>query len=164
MTTKEYNDCVDRFSDGVFRFIFKNLRHKADAEDVVQVAFERLWKKHKTISLESARSFLFTTAYRYMIDWIRKNERVETLEKSSEQYRQFAPDSQCSFEARELLEKSLVILPEVQRSAVLLRDYEGYSYKEIAILLNLTEAQVKVYIFRARKKLKAFINNAYKTA
>lgn len=164
MTTKEYNNCVDQFSDGVFRFILKNLRHRADAEDIVQVAFERLWKKHKTIPSESARSFLFTTAYRYMIDWIRKNERVQTLEKHPDQYQQFAPDSQRSFEARELLEKSLIILPEVQRSAVLLRDYEGYSYKEIAALLDLTEAQVKVYIFRARKKLKAFINNAHKTA
>lgn len=162
MTTKEYNNCVDRFSDGVFRFIMKNLRHRADAEDVVQVAFERLWKTHQTIPAESARSFLFTTAYRYMIDWIRKNKRIHVLDEQLDQ--RGSNTQQSGFEAREILEKSLAILPEVQRAALLLRDYEGYSYKEIAAILTLSESQVKVYIFRARKKLKAFINNAHKTA
>jgi RNA polymerase sigma-70 factor (ECF subfamily) len=47
-------------------------------------------------------------------------------------------------------------LPQIQKSAVLLRDYEGYDYKEIGEILELNESQVKVYIFRARKNLRTF--------
>ncbi|NJM16278.1 MAG: hypothetical protein HC896_13690 [Bacteroidales bacterium] len=50
-------------------------------------------------------------------------------------------------------------MPEVQRTLILLRDYEGYSYNEIASITGLTEAQVKVYIFRGRVALKSFIGN-----
>ena len=45
-------------------------------------------------------------------------------------------------------------LTNLQKSIILLRDLEGYNYKEIGIMLNLNESQVKVYLFRARKKIK----------
>jgi RNA polymerase sigma-70 factor (ECF subfamily) len=48
-------------------------------------------------------------------------------------------------------------LPEIQKSVLLLRDYEGYSYDEIGDLTNLSTSQVKVYIFRARKFMKTYI-------
>ena len=56
-----------------------------------------------------------------------------------------------------VLEQALIRLPEIQKTVVLLRDYEAYSYKEIAEITGLTEEQVKVYIFRARKSLKEYI-------
>jgi RNA polymerase sigma-70 factor (ECF subfamily) len=59
----------------------------------------------------------------------------------------------------EKLEKGLSRLPAVQRSVVMLRDYEGYSYKEIAGMTQLSEAQVKVYIYRARVFLKEFVGS-----
>ena len=57
----------------------------------------------------------------------------------------------------EILHKAVMRLNETQRTVVLLRDYEGYSYQEIAEITNLSETQVKVYIFRARKFLKEII-------
>ena len=58
-----------------------------------------------------------------------------------------------------MLEKALAALPEIQRTVVLLRDYEGYSYEEIGEITNLNESQVKVYIFRARQKMKEMIGS-----
>ncbi|MEN9522710.1 MAG: hypothetical protein RL065_1087, partial [Bacteroidota bacterium] len=58
---------------------------------------------------------------------------------------------------KETLDKALNTLPEVQKSCVLLRDYEGYDYKEIGEILSLNESQVKVYIFRARQTLKNYL-------
>jgi RNA polymerase sigma-70 factor (ECF subfamily) len=154
VNTKEYNICVKNCSDGLYRFILKNLRHEADAEDVVQTAFERLWANHAEVSSESAKSYLFTSAYRIMIDLIRKNKRIE--------YSETLPETAIrnigeNYELKELLEKGLATLSEVQRSVILLRDYEGYDYKEIGEIVNLNESQVKVYIFRARQKLQTFI-------
>lgn len=160
MTTKEYNICVKSYSDGAYRFILKNIRHEADAEDVVQTAFERLWMNHANVSFDTAKSYIFTTAYRLMIDLIRKNKRIE--------YTETLPETEIrnkgeNFELKELLEKGLQTLSEVQRSVLLLRDYEGYDYKEIGEIVNLNESQVKVYIFRARQKLQVFIKQVQET-
>jgi RNA polymerase sigma-70 factor (ECF subfamily) len=59
-----------------------------------------------------------------------------------------------NFEMKEIVELITDTLPQVQKSILLLRDMEGYNYKEISELLNISEAQVKVYLFRARRKIK----------
>ena len=76
MTDKEYNDCVRLHADGVFRFIVKNLRHEEDARDVVQTAFEKLWRNRLEVESEKSKSYLFTIAYNCMIDHIRKVKRI----------------------------------------------------------------------------------------
>ena len=62
-----------------------------------------------------------------------------------------------SDDVKEILDKALDRLPAIQKSVVLLRDYEGYSYKEIGEITGLSETQVKVYIYRARLYLKKYI-------
>ncbi len=154
MNTKEYNACVDQFADRVYRFVMKHCKNEADAQDLVQSAYEVLWKKRADIRFESARSFLFSVAYRQMIDQFRKSKRVDHVEEFDESAR-FG--SQSSSDLKEVLNKALNTLPDIQKSVVLLRDYEGYAYKEIAKMVGLTESQVKVYIFRARKKLQSYL-------
>ena len=60
---------------------------------------------------------------------------------------------------QEVLHEALDKLPEIQRSVILLRDYEGYSYEEIGEITGLNESQVKVYIYRARVYLKNYIGS-----
>ncbi|HXP48902.1 MAG TPA: RNA polymerase sigma factor, partial [Bacteroidia bacterium] len=62
-------------------------------------------------------------------------------------------------DAKEVLNEALNKLPEIQRSVIMLRDYEGYDYNEIGEITGLNESQVKVYIFRARKFLKNYIGS-----
>ena len=150
MTRKEYNKCVDLYADRVYRFIVKNMKHHEDAQDVVQNAFEKLWLNREKVFFEKARSYLFTVAYRSMIDIIRKIKRIDWVESVPDQVQM--PTTK-TFELRDSLNLGLGQLTDTQKSVILLRDYEGYSYKEIAGITGLTEAQVKVYIYRARKKL-----------
>jgi len=58
---------------------------------------------------------------------------------------------------KEILKVALEKLPEIQKSVIMLRDYEGYSYQEIGEITQLNESQVKVYIFRARKTLRNYL-------
>ncbi|RLD34322.1 MAG: RNA polymerase sigma factor [Bacteroidetes bacterium] len=154
MTTREYNNCVDQHADGVYRFILKNLKDEHDAQDVVQDAFEKLWVNHKKLNPGKAKSYLFTTAYHTMIDHIRKNRHLGSIEDipetSNETFRDYS-------DLKEILDEALAKLNEVQRSVVLLRDYEGYSYHEIGEITGLNESQVKVYLYRARVYLKNYI-------
>ena len=76
MTEREYNQCVNLYADNVYRFIWKNLRHEEDAKDVVQGAFEKMWKNRAEVDNAKCKSYLFTIAYHQMIDHIRKNKRI----------------------------------------------------------------------------------------
>ena len=58
MTERDYNDCVNLYADNVFRFIVKNIRHEEDAKDIVQTAFEKLWRNRETVNSEKSKSFL----------------------------------------------------------------------------------------------------------
>ena len=81
MTTEEYNRCVEDFSDGVYRFILKNLRDVDKAKDVVQETFEKMWVKAADISYSKAKSYLFSAAYHTMIDMIRKDKRQTNFDE-----------------------------------------------------------------------------------
>jgi len=154
MTEREYNQCVNQYADNVYRFIMKNLRHEEDARDVVQSAFEKMWRNRENVDSEKSKSYLFTIAYNQMIDHIRKVKRVKLKEDFAEETRiTEQPQSQL----KKILEEALGRLNETQRSLVMLKDYEGYSYEEIGQITGLSESQVKVYLHRARIQLKNFL-------
>jgi RNA polymerase sigma-70 factor (ECF subfamily) len=154
MTEKEYNECVTQYADNVYRFIVKNLRHEEDARDVVQTAFEKLWRNRAEIDGAKSKSYLFTVAYNQMIDHIRKVKRVYLKEEFKEETRVYHKEAN---NAKAVLQEALSKLSETQRSLVMLKDYEGYSYDEIGKIMNLSESQVKVYLHRARLQLKEYI-------
>ena len=154
MTSKEYNQAVDLYSDNVYRFILKNIRDEERARDIVQDSYEKLWRNADNVNYEKVKSYLFTTAYHTMIDVIRKDKRQTYMEDY--QIPEDVHDEQYT-DLKEILNEAVKRLPDIQRTVILLRDYEGYSYKEIGDVTSLSEAQVKVYIFRARVFLKNYI-------
>ena len=154
MTEKEYNECVNQYADNVYRFILKNLRHEEDARDVVQTAFEKMWRNREDVDNTKCKSYLFTVAYHQMIDHIRKVKRISLKEDFSDDSRvQHMPAQNL----KKTLEEALARLSETQRSLVMLKDYEGYSYEEIGKITGLNESQVKVYLHRARLSLREYI-------
>ncbi len=154
MTVDEYNKSVDLFADGVYRFILNNIKDVERARDVVQDSFEKMWKRARHVDYKKAKSYLYTTAYHTMIDHLRRDQYyIRWDEEGPEE----ADHSNHFSDLKELLEEALEKLPGIQKSVVLLRDYEGYSYKEIGEITGLNEPQVKVYIYRARMALKNYI-------
>jgi RNA polymerase sigma factor (sigma-70 family) len=155
LTIEDYNTSVKSHSDGLYRFMLR-FTDADTAKDIVQDCFEKLWIKRETVDGEKAKSYLFTAAYNTMIDKKRKDKRmdfVETTPAYSAQIHTGNPDLQ------ELLHNALNLLPEIQKTVIILRDYEGYSYEEIGEITRLNESQVKVYIFRARVTLKNHIGS-----
>ena len=154
MTEKEFNDCVNLYADNVYRFILKNLRHEDDAKDVVQASFEKMWINRDKVENERSKSYLFTVAYNQMIDHLRKVKRVYLKEEFKEEAKVY---DKYIDNARAVLNEALARLSETQRSLVMLKDYEGYSYEEIAKITGLNEGQVKVYLHRARLALRNYL-------
>lgn len=154
MTEKDYNQCVGDYADNVYRFILKNLRHEEDARDIVQSAFEKMWMNRDAVEMGKSKSYLFTVAYHQMIDHLRKSKRISLKEDFGEEIKVV---DRPAHNIREVLDEALGRLSETQRSLVLLKDYEGYSYEEIGKITGLNESQVKVYLHRARIQLKNYL-------
>lgn len=154
MTEFEYNQCVTLYADNVFRFIMKNISHEADARDIVQSAFEKMWRNKQHVITEKSKSYLFTVAYHQMIDHIRKIKKIKNVSSFEQDERVVY---QTNNQLKETLMQALNQLNETQKSLVLLKDYEGYSYQEIGEIMSLSESQVKVYLHRARLQLRNYL-------
>lgn len=154
MTVADYNNCVDQHSDGLYRFILKHIRDKDIARDIVQDTFEKMWRKVEDIDAAKSKSYLFTAGYHTLIDYTRKAKKQGSFNEVDEY--KLGHEKHYS-DLKEILNTALNKLPEIQKTVILLRDYEGYDYAEIGEITNLTESQVKVYIFRARTFLKNYI-------
>ena len=159
MTVEQYNESVELYADGLYRFILKSIKDSDKAKDIIQDSFEKLWTRIEDVNYEKVKSYLFSTAYHTMIDLIRKEKRLTTMDGlNHESY----SDVQQTPDLQQVLHNAVNRLPEIQRTVVLLRDYEGYSYEEIGEITGLNESQVKVYIFRARAYLKSYIGSLEK--
>ena len=152
MDKKDYHNAVKEFSDGLYRFGIKLCKDESTAQDLVQDAYEKVWIKKDTIEADKVKSYLFRTLYNKFLDGKKRNKVISINEYHTE------PEfHQESSDLKEVLNKALATLPPVQKSAIVLRDYEGYSYDEIGEILELNASQVKVYIYRARKQLQKYI-------
>ena len=159
MTVGEYNKAVDLYADKLYRFVLKNLKDEHMSNDIIQDTFEKLWVKLEDVSGLKVKTYLFTSAYHTMIDYIRKEKRYKNADPANDLE---STHSVHYSDLGEILEKAVERLPEDQKAVVMLRDYEGYSYREIAEITELTETQVKVYIYRARVFLKNYIGSMEK--
>jgi RNA polymerase sigma-70 factor (ECF subfamily) len=113
-----------------------------------------MWKNIDNVDGKKAKSYLFTTGYHTMIDRIRRKKNVSDYTEVNEES---LFHTQQYSDLKKILNDAINLLPEIQKSVILLRDYEGYSYHEIGKITGLGESQVKVYIYRARLFLKEYI-------
>ena len=158
MDRSEYNKCVKDLSGNVFRFVRKYVRDTDDANDLVQDAFEKLWLKKENVPVEKAKAWLFTVSYNASMNFLKKSGRQSSIETTEAPILK-SEDQGKRYELKEAIDLALARLPDQQRSIILLRDLEGYNYADIGEILELSESQVKVYLFRARKKIKEFIKD-----
>ena len=152
MKRHEYNIVVREHSGKLYGFALKFLRNTEDAQDIVQDVFEKLWINRKKVEMPKAKAWMFTTAHNAMINLVTKKQRIHL--PGNENIPEKAKKEAHFFESNQVVDRAVSILPPVQKSIILLRDLEGYSYEEIGEILGLSDSQVKVYLFRARNKIK----------
>jgi RNA polymerase sigma factor (sigma-70 family) len=152
LNRNEYNSVVKGLSNHLYNYALKFLRNEDNAQDIVQDVFEKLWINRKKVDKSKAKSWMFTTAHNAMINFSNRSKRSVSMENS--QLPERIKTEVNMFESNELVQRAVNILPPLQKSIILLRDLEGYSYEEIGAILDISDSQVKVYLFRARKKIK----------
>jgi RNA polymerase sigma-70 factor (ECF subfamily) len=147
--------------DKLFRFAFNITGNKEDAEDVVQDVLFNIWNKEEWDGIKNLEAYCFRSVRNVALDKLAlKENQVEEIPDNYEPPLR-EDDIQKKLEDREQieqLEKWMANLPEKQRAIFLLREFEELSYKEIADILTISEEQVKVNLFRLRRKLKEYFD------
>ena len=132
----------------------------ADAEDVVQETMMKVWnRRDQWNQIESIEAFCLTICRNVSLDKVRRmDNQTQSLDAAYDPKDQGVasnPEEQAIQSDRVRLVRQMInLLPEKQRSCMQLRDMEGKSYKDIATVLDITEEQVKVNIFRARQTIR----------
>ncbi|MBQ7985022.1 MAG: RNA polymerase sigma factor [Bacteroidales bacterium] len=161
MTQAEYKQAVTVLSDKVMRFVQKNLRSYPDACDIVQDSLITLYNNIQDVEFAKAKSYLFTVAYRKMLN-VLQQQKVRS--KNLENIQAFNPtqtqDTAAEYDSKQLISHAVEQLNPVMRSCLMLKDYEGYKTSEIALIMDISEDNVKINIFRARRILRKILTNA----
>ncbi len=143
----------------LFRLALRITLNKAEAEDIVQDTMIKVWNnRDKWSEIDSIEAYCFTITRHLSLDRVKKRDNqtdsldnlpIERPDTTSNPYEKTSQQDHI-----QLLHRLVDSLPEKQKSCMQLRDFEGKSYKEIAAILELTEEQVKINIFRARQAVK----------
>ncbi len=162
MQVKEFNILVGRLKDKMYRIAYRVVKNEEEAQDVVQDTLVKVWKiREKLADIENVDAYCMMITRNIGIDKIR-SRKMDTTD-ISEQYdlKSSAPDPERLSIVRDELRIVRAIiqeLPENHRTVLELRDIEGHSYKEIAEMTGYNLDKVKVYLHRARLKLREQLN------
>lgn len=149
MTDAAFEEAVERYGDTIFRLAYSYLKNRADAEDVMQEVFLRLMKAGPVFeSEEHAKAWLLRVASNCASDLFRLpwRRREEPLEDNLPAPEEPGPGS---------VTEAVLALPARYRIPIHLYYYEDYSVAEIAKIIGKSEGTVKSRLFRARKLLRA---------
>lgn len=156
---KQYRQAVEQHRQRVYSFAAYSLRASDDAEDITQEVFIKLWQHWQRIDHDKLGAWLLRVARNTVIDHGRKHNSRRQLEDGFSEVEEQSDETDVAGEVdrgqlRHRLEKAISDLDEPFRSIVILRDIQGLSYLDIEHCLEMSESQVKVYLHRARRKLR----------
>ncbi len=168
--TNAFEALVSEYETNAYRLALRTLGSAEDAEDVTQEAFLKAYRSLESFRLDSSFSvWLYRIVSNLCLDLLRRRQRrpessLSVEDDEGEESELEVPDESLSPEklleqklTREAVQRGLAALPDDYRQILLLRELEGLSYEEIGAALSLEAGTVKSRIFRARKKLCAFL-------
>ncbi len=130
------------------------LRDNAEAEDVVQEAFIRLWEHRESMSDARVKPWLLRVTRNLCLDRLRRRRPEQSADEAELAGQDCPAQSMQREQTLARLQQAVQDLEEPFRSLVLLRDVQQHSYEEVAAMTELTMPQVKTYLHRARRKLR----------
>jgi RNA polymerase sigma-70 factor (ECF subfamily) len=161
-------EIYDQYYRSIRRFILNTVRNEWVADDLMQETFIRINNNLENVRDASRlKSWIFRIAYNICQDYFRARGKSSSLEDEREI--QEAPEETLSltvpatqkaleqFQMRQCVFGLVNHLPESLRSVIILSDVDEFSQQEIADIIGITVANVKIRLHRARKKLKALL-------
>ena len=136
----------------------------ADAQDVAQEVFLKLYRHYRKIEPAAVPAWLYRVTVNAAYDALRRRRPEEPVEEAGEVASTAADPQQelTAAERRRVLALSLRQLPEKERAALVLRDLEGLTTEETAAILGSSAATVRSQVSKARVKVKDFVERYFR--
>ena len=147
-----FHDVYAKYSKDVFRFSLYLSGDAGMAEDLTAEAFLRMWQGDGLSRAANVKAYLLTIVRNLYLHELRHIRRNRPLADSMPQAGSLSREIEAREELRTVMTE-LGMLPEVDRSALLLRVNDGLPYDQIAAILGITIAAAKVKVHRARMRL-----------
>jgi len=156
---RDFRDLAEEYAGRIFTYARYSLRHREDAEDVTQEVLVRLWRHHDSIAPGSMTAWVMRVARNLVID-VARRRRLQTavfapadmIESTVHVASETDTTERTALRAR--LESAVAELNEPYRSIVVMREIQGLAYVEIAAAMNMPLGTIKVYLHRARRRLR----------
>ena len=158
------DDVLKYHMDDIYHYLLKLSGHPQTAEDLLQDTLVKAFEHLESYHGEKVRPWLFKVAHNTYVDWYRREKRQILTDPDllAGLTRTVGPGPEAEFLQREKFDSwlaALQLLSEKSRQILILRDYHGFSYQEIADILNLSLANVKVTLYRARTTIREVMKN-----
>ena len=144
--------------DKLFRYAYSLLKDRAEAEDVVQEVFIRLWQKRDDLKhIDSIEAWSMTMTRNLTLDKFRTRKLEFLALNNAENIADTRAVPDVMVEQSEIktdIDKIIDSLSGKQKQVIRLRDIEGYTYQEIGEIIGIDQNLVKVTLFRARENLR----------
>ncbi len=176
---RAYDSLVTRHQGKIYAMIRNMVKNDADAWDLSQEAFVKAWQALPKFEARARFStWLFRIAHNTVYDWVRKRkiesagelndeifdrDRIDSSAKTAPAHIDSPDDAMVNTELREKIEEALAKLSPEHREAVVLKDVQGLSYKEIAEVMDCTLGTVMSRLFYARQKLQTLLKDEYQS-
>lgn len=147
---KHYNEAL--------LYVFSFCHNRALSEDIVQEAYVRALRSINE-EKDGFKFWLFKVCRNCYFDYLRKQKRVETLDKDVESQELSLVDDVIQQEEYRALYKAISLLKGSYKEAVTLYYFDGLSVKEVADIIGIGVDNVKIQLYRARMKLKELLEN-----
>ncbi|WP_422359510.1 RNA polymerase sigma factor [Reichenbachiella sp.] len=162
MTTEQFKTDVLSVKNKLYRYALSIVCEVELAEDIVQEVFMKLWnQREKLKEIKNIEAWSMTITRNQCLDKLRK-KKMHVVDLSEAKYQisghQVSDHLSINNDLMEKIESTLELLPEKQREIFRLRELLGYSNQEIEEITGLDDTQVKVYLFRARQKVRASLS------
>ena len=160
MKTISFHSDILPLKNELFRMAFRITQNREEAEDVVQETMIKVWNRREQWSqLDSIEAFCLTICRNLSLDKLRLMDNQaqslsDDIDPTDNSHGSNPEQVAIRHERADMVRQMINELPERLRTCMQLRDIEGKSYREIAVILDITEQQVKVNIFRARQAVR----------
>ena len=156
----DFSEVYRKYSDKIFRYLYWQSKNFHLSEDLTSEVFSRAWETWASLRKDFLQAWLFRVAYNLLVDWYRKKKEVPLNERNVGLYDENLLEKLGNDEQVDGLWKALNSLPENLKRVAILRFVEELSAKEVAVILNVSEVNVRVLQHRALVKLKEVMNDA----
>lgn len=158
---RQFETAKRQYQHRLYSYAWYSLRIKADAEDIVQEAFIKLWENWHDIDPLKIGSWLTRVTQNLIVDHVRKHKiRLRVTDADTDPdllVQDEAPDPQHQGTLKRIVESSIAKLDDPYRTTLIMREIQGLSYQEIADILHLSVDHVRTDLFRGKSKLRELV-------